>query len=258
LEEQALTHSFATNELGIGWRDGLAQFAKRHPVDAEGFGSGSLVATFPNVLCAAPAVSSRPLASMAPVDANNWPIVVAASRLADEEIAFEKAVALSAATLRSKAEHRAAKRDRIAHGRLGFLDVLDDPRNTGWHPVANLIDQERRTLGAWGMTQSGVTLARRARPYEIEAVERERERVGLNEGERISRLRLDIDADDFEPCTVQAHARTASAAKQIECSQFAHAVTRSMMMSFLLKRPMKAIGPLTLWKLLTLQFCDLP
>lgn len=61
-------------------------------------------------------------------------------------------------------------------------------------------------------------LAWRRRPDEIEQreIEGRPQRIGLDEAERVARLRLDIDADHVEAGTMQPHRRAAGLAEQIE------------------------------------------
>ena len=61
-----------------------------------------------------------------------------------------------------------------------------------------------------------VFLTWRARPDEVKAFQRKRQCVGLVELKRITRLRLDVHANDFEAGAMQAHTRAASAAKKIK------------------------------------------
>lgn len=59
-------------------------------------------------------------------------------------------------------------------------------------------------------------LARRRRVDNVESVEGESERVGLVEFERVMRLRVDVDAHDFEPGARISDCRAAGTAKQVE------------------------------------------
>ena len=56
----------------------------------------------------------------------------------------------------------------------------------------------------------------------VEAVQRERQRVGLVELEGVPRLRLDIHAHHLEPGAVVAHARSTGTAEEVEQSGLAH------------------------------------
>lgn len=49
----------------------------------------------------------------------------------------------------------------------------------------------------------------------IESAQRKLERIGLMKLERVSRLRLDIDADHIEACTVIANSGAPCAAKKV-------------------------------------------
>jgi hypothetical protein len=50
----------------------------------------------------------------------------------------------------------------------------------------------------------------------VEPLERIREGIGLDELERVSRLRCDVDADDVESGSSIAHRRAARPAEQIQ------------------------------------------
>lgn len=62
----------------------------------------------------------------------------------------------------------------------------------------------------------GKRLARRARPDKVKPVQIDRQSIGLPEGKRIVRLRLNIDAYNLEARAMQPHARPARTAKEVE------------------------------------------
>jgi hypothetical protein len=58
-------------------------------------------------------------------------------------------------------------------------------------------------------------LAWRGCPDEVKPSEGDRCRVGLDEGEGVARLRLDIDADHIEPGAMQSHRCATGTAEQV-------------------------------------------
>jgi hypothetical protein len=103
-----------------------------------------------------------------------------------------------------------------------------------------------------------IALARWTRPDEVEALKRIRHGVRLDERERVSGLRLDIDADDLciRPRSVQAHRRTASPAKEVE---YAHHYAFKPVLRLLAHSEMKLIPiPLPLLLVLLLRLIAAP
>ena len=111
-------------------------------------------------------------------------------------------------------EHRPAQHDRVDQRRA--LDVLDHVRQArGLQPFAGRSDQ----VGVAALVlllQVRVGLAWRRGVDHVEAVQRERQRVGLVELKRVVGLLDLVDADDLEAGPVIAETGAAGAAEQVE------------------------------------------
>lgn len=158
--------------------------------------------------------------SVPAIDTNDGLAVLAGRDQADEPVRFEQAVALQfGAATRTEAKHRAAKHERITKRRARH--VLHDERFAGAdEKLARFLDAiDVMLLPAAHSADAGMRLTRRTGVDRVEArhpFRIERQNVRLDELERVSRLRLDIDADHIEPSLMIAHARAASAAEQVE------------------------------------------
>ncbi|CDX54539.1 hypothetical protein MPL1032_190141 [Mesorhizobium plurifarium] len=155
--------------------------------------------------------------SVAAVDPHHAFPVLALRLKTDEPIRLEDAMATqfgSAAGL--KAEHRPAKHERIAQRRAD--DVLHNPRQAaGFKARPGLLYAiDMVLLAAADTANAGMRLARRRRPYEVEAVQRIGKRVGLMKFERVTRLRPDINANNLKARAVEAHCGPPRAAEQVQ------------------------------------------
>src|SRR6266568_681998 len=86
-----------------------------------------------------------------------------------------------------QAEHAAAESEVGPHRRTG--DVLDHPRGSD-RREAFPCGAEHPACAVLGCEGAHVVMAWRAGMYRVEAVKRERHRVGLDEGERVARRGL--------------------------------------------------------------------
>lgn len=215
-----MSQSSESDELGVSRWDGLAQFTERHPINTHGCRCSGFMAALPHVPRPATTSSFGAFAGVTTIYADYGAFIVFAVGLLNREVAFEKSMTLQTAPLCPKTEHRAAKRNRVVHRPSRLFDILDHPRYSSGHPVANFPDQFRSAARSRCMSQRRVTLARRRRPNEVETIKRKGQCVSLNEGKRVAWLWIDIDANNFKTRLIQTHARAARTATQIESLVF--------------------------------------
>lgn len=137
----------------------------------------------------------------------------------DGEIGFKEPVAKDAEPF----EHRSAKNYRIE--KWCSIDVFDDIGLAGPHEqLSYRIDKARPGVGITvSFRQIGIGLAWWRGVNRVERRDKrwiERKRIGLNEAERISGLRAQIDADDLKSGSAVPGSGSAGAAKKIEKPRF--------------------------------------
>jgi len=194
----------------VGWGDSLRQLVTVHPIDVH-----RAAAIRPNISSDRDEPAGFVVRLPAALRASRFDFMQAlrVSWFRQKQIGLEQAVAIDTKAV----EHRAAEPYRAQEWCSG--DVLDDEWAAGRYQQTSRLRNEICVISFVYSTQSGVRLTGRARVdcVELAAVRGEVfERVALNEGERIPRLRPDVHAHNLEAGAGVAHCRTASAAIQIQ------------------------------------------
>jgi hypothetical protein len=138
------------------------------------------------------------------------------------EVGFEIPVPKDAQPEHCPAEHERSMQGCSRH-------VFDNGQSIEPREQRTSLRDQVRVFVAMHRPRPGVRLTRRAGPYEVRSGEVNRwpKRIALNEGERVARLRPDIDADYIEARSVQTHARAASPAEEIDGERPPHARSTS-------------------------------
>ena len=215
-----VSQQLRADEPRVGRRDRLVQFVLGHPVDAHGVAGGCHAAI-------AAAVDRHEIAHLVGLAELRFALVegmayrmLAVRRREDREVRLEQPVAQHAQAF----EHGSAKDDGIK--KRCPIHVLDDIGKPGLDEhIANRLDKARPLVGVLiALRQIRVGLTRRRG---VDGVERgdklriELHGIGLNEGQRIAGLRIDIHADDLETGFGESLAGAAGAAEQIEQTRLA-------------------------------------
>lgn len=133
----------------------------------------------------------------------------------EREICFKQAMAKNAQFLK----HRAAQNGRILQ--RSTIYVLNHVGTTRlYEHFPNRLYEARPFMGiAIAFGEVGICLARRRCMNSVEPCNKpviERQNIGLDERQRIVRLRIYVDADDIKSGFAIANARTTSATEEIK------------------------------------------
>lgn len=230
-----------TDVVGVGRRNGLGQFFTGHPINTHclaAFVGAELLHPRSHRGTARTSVdandgglSTSAVATVTAIttDHSFAPTVITGRSQDEDRPDLEVPMPAQFRVTRRQTKHRPADDDVIGHRRTGH--VLNHVRHTEFLKHRASRSQEVRMLFAIPhRPQRRKTLTRWTRMDRIKLVTvlaNERNRVALDELERVSGLGFDIDADNVEPSTVVSDCGTTRTAVAVEQSGRAHAVTVS-------------------------------